>query len=474
MKKRILSLAIVLSVIISVFSGFAAGASAAASWYYTTAEKTAAAAIVENARNFKTETKITVTLPEESLSKVMELVFNDNPELFHISTTYTYSKAENISTGQTQILSVHLRYTMSKEEYSAALNEVNQWTEKVLSLTNDDFSDREYALFFHDYICANFEYDLDFANRTVYDFIKDGKGVCLAYTHAYSILLKKAGIDVSFAVSREMNHIWNVVKIDGEWYHVDATWDDPVGQSPGMVRHIYFLKSDTAISAGEESHYGWTSPYRATATDYDSSFISGTRSPFAFIGEKWYYITDGDLYTTDDPFTAGILHTDLNLRWNVWDSTSFYTSDYSALIAVDGKLYLNSDKSVICIDPASKASATVYTYSGKDGYIYGFTADMGDGRISGADFSTGKIVVSVGTAPSKIVRTLIIDLSGMTVYGDANGDNKVSISDAAAMLKYIAKWDVAINIINADMDSNSKVNISDVSIVLKKIAGWNI
>ena len=39
--------------------------------------------------------------------------------------------------------------------------------------------------------------------------------------------MTRMGVDTSFAISTSMDHMWNVVKIDGNWYHVDTTWDDP-------------------------------------------------------------------------------------------------------------------------------------------------------------------------------------------------------------------------------------------------------
>ena len=44
-----------------------------------------------------------------------------------------------------------------------------------------------------------------------------------------------------------MNHIWNLIKIDGKWYHVDVTWDDPIMDKPGRVKHDNFLRSDDGI-----------------------------------------------------------------------------------------------------------------------------------------------------------------------------------------------------------------------------------
>lgn len=65
------------------------------------------------------------------------------------------------------------------------------------------------------------------------------------------------------------------------------------------------------------------------------------------------------------------------------------------------------------------------------------------------------------------------ELAAVT-YGDADGNGKVNLNDASAVLKYIAKWDVTIDIVAADVDCNEKVNLNDVSAILKYIAKWDI
>lgn len=66
-------------------------------------------------------------------------------------------------------------------------------------------------------------------------------------------------------------HAWNIVQIDGEWYHVDTTWDDPIPNREGYVRYEYFLKSDAAMSF---DHNNWDTPHGAcTSTRYDDAVI---------------------------------------------------------------------------------------------------------------------------------------------------------------------------------------------------------
>ena len=77
--------------------------------------------------------------------------------------------------------------------------------------------------------------------------LMNGAGVCQAYSYAYKYLMNQLDIESFVTFSIEMNHAWNIVNIDGDYYHVDCTWDDPVYERLGKVDHAYFLVSDEAM-----------------------------------------------------------------------------------------------------------------------------------------------------------------------------------------------------------------------------------
>ena len=102
----------------------------------------------------------------------------------------------------------------------------------------------------HDYIINNTKYDVDKANhgQSNYDSSRatgvlfEGYGICSGYTDVMAIFLNKIGID-NFKVSSD-THIWNAINYNNGWYHIDATWDDPVSQSGiDSLSHDYFIIS---------------------------------------------------------------------------------------------------------------------------------------------------------------------------------------------------------------------------------------
>lgn len=413
-------------------------------------------------------------ITNSELQQVMSLVFNENPHFVHLHTNYAFSYDVDKTTGEWIVYDVRPKYTMDKAEYAAALAEVEAWVDRIAALADPGFTDLEYALFFHDYLVKNYSYDNSLNVFNVYNMIKTGTGVCQAYSYAYAMLLMEVGVEVSWATSPEMNHLWNLVKVDGEWYHVDATWDDPNGRSAGSVIHSYFLKSDRAISSKDGGHYGWLSRYACTSEKYDGLWLSGVSSAFGYTGSKWYAVADGDLVTLDVLTGEGRVVADMNFVWQVWNSANTYVASYGGAAAIGGKVYFYGPDKLWCYDPSDGSVSEIWACDTSVGYIYGIAEDLGDDGISGIGGNV-ELKITVGTAPGESVRVDTFTVSAVNVRrdaGDVNKDGKVNLTDVALMLRHIAGWDVTVDSDEADADGNGKVNITDATLVLRIIAGW--
>ena len=122
----------------------------------------------------------------------------------------------------------------------------NKMSELAESLKGKD--DYETVKNIHDYLIKNFDYDYRKNNENYTDIegFRDGVMVCNGYAMATFYLCNKAGIDARLIIGiggndTTINHAWNVVKIDGNWYNMDVTWDDQGGDK---ISYKYFLKSD--------------------------------------------------------------------------------------------------------------------------------------------------------------------------------------------------------------------------------------
>ncbi len=127
----------------------------------------------------------------------------------------------------------------------------------VTSIVNECLSagcatDFEKAVWLHDWLTANASYDLSYSYYSADGVLVRGTGVCDSYRKAYEMLLNEAGVEATSATGG--NHAWNQIKMNGEWYNVDVTWDDPVSSTgeqqaavSGMERHFYFGLTDEVM-----------------------------------------------------------------------------------------------------------------------------------------------------------------------------------------------------------------------------------
>lgn len=148
----------------------------------------------------------------------------------------------------------------------------------IFARLRPDMSDVEKIKAVNQYMAENITYDIKdylsgkipYRTQTLIGALVDGQTTCSGYTAAFHLLMQRLGISDALVSSIPMNHSWNLVKLDGSWYHVDVTWN-----RKGLYDN--FLKSDAAMSkagrasdTGRIGHYDWTCSHKATNTKYDN------------------------------------------------------------------------------------------------------------------------------------------------------------------------------------------------------------
>ena len=174
------------------------------------------------------------------------------------------------------------------------------YEQKIAEVLNacvlDGMAPWQIALAIHDYLIINCIYDESLKLKTGYDLLIKGSTVCSGYASLYQDLLLRAGIPCLQVESEPMNHVWNLVQLDGQWYHVDVTWDDPTPDTKGYVDHRYFLRTDEQMKSAEEPHYDWETDIICTDTKYSDAFWAKSNSHILFTdANTCYYIRDNDL-----------------------------------------------------------------------------------------------------------------------------------------------------------------------------------
>ena len=143
----------------------------------------------------------------------------------------------------------------------------------------------------HDWLVVNVEYDREklkehqinlpsynLVNLSLfneYGAIMNKRAVCLGYAYAFKLIVDefarqtKAKIECELVCSKD--HSWNRVKLNGQWYHVDVTWDDK--DEWGTVDDTFFLVSDSALLASHDggiNGYYTYNPQKASDRKYNN------------------------------------------------------------------------------------------------------------------------------------------------------------------------------------------------------------
>lgn len=114
----------------------------------------------------------------------------------------------------------------------------------------------------HDALCTRCTYDSEAPFRhTAYGAWECGAAVCDGYAAAFAALMQAAGVPVLTVTGTAggIPHAWNLIALDGAWYHIDCTWDD---RDDNAVSHEYFLCGDDEM---QQTHHWDTEGYPSAA-----------------------------------------------------------------------------------------------------------------------------------------------------------------------------------------------------------------
>jgi hypothetical protein len=178
-----------------------------------------------------------------------------------------------------------------------------------------------------------------------------------------------------------MNHAWNMVKLDGKYYHVDVTFDDPARDNIGSVRHDYFLVSDDTIKAGRTPHYGWTSSVAADSTKYENYFWKNVNTGVIYNKGSLYYIDkSGNLKQRDVKTDKEKVLDTISDKWKVFGKRNYYYSgNFSTIALSNNKLYYNGVDKIYSIDLDGQNKKLVKQIDSSNGCIYGLAVQ--DGKL---------------------------------------------------------------------------------------------
>lgn len=142
---------------------------------------------------------------------------------------------------------------VSDRAYPSVGDIVNAAVKKCSKET--DGSDYEKALWLHDWLLQQLDYDHSLKWSSAESALTRRLGTCQAYESAYSKLLTAAGITNAETSDTYDGHTWNAMKLDGKWYQVDCTWDDTKDNYYNFDQtHLYFGLTDELMALAHNGH----------------------------------------------------------------------------------------------------------------------------------------------------------------------------------------------------------------------------
>ena len=185
------------------------------------------------------------------LDDVKEIASNRNLLSNINNYVHPYNSFNNIETEYNNYgkITIKLKHAYTKEQITEINKKIKE-IEKELFIDNK-LSDVEKIKLVHDYIINNTTYDSDRSDKGIIKYKSDiaygplfeHYAICGGYSDLMAIFLEDLKIK-NYKISTD-SHVWNAVNINGNWLHIDLTWDDPITSDKSNIIDHKFLLIDT-------------------------------------------------------------------------------------------------------------------------------------------------------------------------------------------------------------------------------------
>lgn len=241
-------------------------------------EKHAYNEIITNIYDMPEEIEVPA-IDADQLDRVFSAILMDNPDLFFIGRKCTLSS---------RMLKTYcaVEYIITKEEYLAQREQIEAEVQGIVSTLSNPDDEWQTELEIHDYIIDNCRYELSdpkLVCSSVYGILVNGYGACEGYSRAAKLLFDEVGIQSALVsgISESSDgdegpHMWNAVNINGDFYYLDCTWDDPVTEDGEESKSYSYFNVTTKMISETHSEFS----YNFVCIDTDENYFVKTGSYF--------------------------------------------------------------------------------------------------------------------------------------------------------------------------------------------------
>ncbi len=225
--------------------------------------------ILKGIENFEDEVDLGAEYPTDKVLTVYKHVFFQEPEIF-----WFYATNEQFKTAGDTMSKVALQYRYQKDESAAMKEKIDATLDKIEATFPENANDVDKVIAIHDYIIEHTAFSKDDVYaKNAYGALVGGYSQCEGYAKALALACNHFGIENVRITGDKWDgnsHAWSKVKIDGKWYNVDVTWDDPESSNgEQLLRHNYLFVPDEAINGKTHIVICDFEPPVADSTDID-------------------------------------------------------------------------------------------------------------------------------------------------------------------------------------------------------------
>ena len=189
----------------------------------------------------------------EWMNYTSECASNDYTFTMTATGTYNFRFYVMDTAAEVTYLRVNFNISVSDDKYPSVDSIVRSAVAECNSKT--DGSEYAKALWLHDWLLEQLEYDKTLKWSSAESALTRELGTCQSYESAYAKLLTAAGIENSETRDTYDGHTWNAMKLDGQWYQTDCTWDDSSDNWYSFdQRHLYFGLTDELMAIAHPGH----------------------------------------------------------------------------------------------------------------------------------------------------------------------------------------------------------------------------
>lgn len=223
-------------------------------------------------------------------SKEVEKMFKNVMDELSSTANYGFGNL----TGYSYHISSEMGFIQIRVEayYLTTPEQEKKMNDKVKRIVKENhlkkMTDFEKVYFVNKYIASHTEYSSNATDggHSAYAVLFDHKAVCQGYALAAYRILTEAGVETKYITGqvKDSNHAWNKVKVNGEWYNLDITWNDPMPDRGDRYRLNYFLISDQQLA--KDHYWKYRSENAATSKNYE--FLMNAQA-FTIQKNHFYY-----------------------------------------------------------------------------------------------------------------------------------------------------------------------------------------